>query len=301
MNRPEMHGILLLDKPCGITSQQAIARVKRALSLRKVGHAGTLDPLASGLLVVLLGSATRLQELAMAGRKCYEGAIQLGVETDTDDLSGTVIARSEPLPGGEEELQRRLREIRPRFVGRILQRPPVYSAVKVDGKRAYALARAGSALELEPREIEIDELGLEAVSAESIRYVVRCSKGTYVRSLARDIGRALGSVATLASIRRIASGNFCVSEALSLDTVERTPEVALAALRSVRELVRELPSLVFPRSGCEELRHGRQEALRRYSALRLPPGELGAITDEEGEIWGLATSEGESWRIRLML
>lgn len=210
-------GILLIDKPAGWTSHDVVAKVRRVTGQPRVGHAGTLDPFATGLLVVCLGRATRLVEYAMAHQKEYVAEAVLGVETATCDPEGEVVARATP-PALDDD---RLAALERAFTGRIRQVPPAYSAVKVGGARAYALARQGMEVALEPREVEIADLRIDVMAAERLRLVVRCGPGTYIRSLARDIGRALGCGAHLAALRRVASGGFGVEEAVTPDELER--------------------------------------------------------------------------------
>ena len=210
-------GILLVDKPAGWTSHDVVAKVRRLVGQPRAGHAGTLDPFATGLLVVCLGQATRLAGYVMAHEKVYEGEIVLGVTTDTADCDGTVIARR-PVPPVDTWT---LEEVARQFIGTIAQTPPAYSAVKVAGQRAYDLARQGKAVELTARPVEVFELRLTPIGADRLRIHVRCGPGTYIRSLARDIGEALGCGAHLASLRRLRSGRFRVEDAWAIPELER--------------------------------------------------------------------------------
>lgn len=210
--RRPIDGVLLLDKPVGLTSAQAIARVKWLIGCEKIGHAGTLDPDASGLLVCLLGRATRLASFAEAGSKDYSGSIELGVTTSTDDLAGTVFERR-AVTSTEAEV----RAVVNRFVGPILQVPPQVSALKVAGERAYARARAGLTSELAPRPVTVERFTVRRYDRGTIEFDCTVSKGTYIRSLARDIGAALGCGGALGSLRREASQPFFVSRAVGLD------------------------------------------------------------------------------------
>ncbi len=210
-------GILLIDKPAGWTSHDVVAKVRRVTGQPRAGHAGTLDPFATGLLVVCLGRATRLTAYAMAHEKVYEAEALLGVETATGDPEGPVVATGTP----PELDAARVAALERAFTGRILQVPPAYSAVKVGGQRAYALARQGEAPELEPREVEIHELRIVVAAPDVLRLTVRCGPGTYIRSLARDIGRELGCGAHLRALRRVASGRSRVDDAVTLDRLER--------------------------------------------------------------------------------
>jgi len=209
------NGILNVDKPSGLTSHDVVALVRRASQQRQVGHAGTLDPLATGVLLVCLGKGTRVTEYLMASPKTYRAGIHLGVTTTTDDAEGEVVAQS-PVEVSYAEIQRTVLQ----FVGRIDQTPPAYSALKRGGQRLYKLARRGQTPELSPRPVEIYELQVEQWTPPVLHVQVRCGPGTYVRSLARDLGRSLGCGAHLASLRRTASGHFSVDQAVSPQQME---------------------------------------------------------------------------------
>ncbi|MFN8508066.1 MAG: tRNA pseudouridine(55) synthase TruB [Dehalococcoidia bacterium] len=210
-------GILLIDKPAGWTSHDVVAKARRLTRQRRIGHTGTLDPMATGLLVLCLGRATRLVEYLTAHDKRYEGEIVLGVSTDTDDAEGTTTARAPvpPIDGATIEM------LEARFTGALLQRPPAYSAVKVEGKRAYAVARGGGELELAARPVTVHSLALTDLGGGRLAIRVHCGPGTYIRSLARDIGAALGCGAHLAALRRTSSGAFDVADAFTLGELER--------------------------------------------------------------------------------
>lgn len=210
---PAHHGILLVDKPAGWTSHDVVAKVRGLARQRQIGHTGTLDPMATGLLVLCLGRATRLVEYMAGHDKAYEGEIRLGAATTTDDAEGDVIETA-PVPALTAEV---LRGLESRFSGTIDQVPPAFSAVKIGGQRAYAVARKGGAPALQPRPVTIHGIHLEPGSAGTLRIHVTCGAGTYVRSLARDMGRALGSAGHLAALRRTHAGIFDVSDAWRLD------------------------------------------------------------------------------------
>ncbi len=212
-----MHGWLVIDKPVGIGSTQVVGAVKRALRdgdypRVKVGHGGTLDPLASGVLPVALGEATKLAGRMLDSDKIYEFTIAFGVETDTLDAEGEAIATSDERPTGDE-----IEAIVPRFTGSIEQVPPTFSALKVKGQRAYDLARAGEEVALASRPVTVHRLTLEAMTADSATFSATVSKGTYIRSLARDIARALDTVGHVAMLRRTRAGPFGLEAAISLD------------------------------------------------------------------------------------
>ncbi|HIP86983.1 MAG TPA: tRNA pseudouridine(55) synthase TruB [Anaerolineales bacterium] len=226
-----MDGILNLDKPKGITSHDVVERVRAVAGQRRVGHAGTLDPMATGVLLVCLGRATRLAEYLMASPKTYRARIRLGITTDTYDAEGQV-TEERPVEATRSDVEAALG----RFRGRILQVPPMFSAIKRKGQPLYRLARQGITVEREPRPVEIYELRLTAWEPPDLTLEVTCSPGTYIRSLAHDLGQALGCGAHLAGLVRLASGDFRLEDAVPLEelTPERLPEVMLppdAALR----------------------------------------------------------------------
>ena len=298
----QLKGAFLVDKDPGITSAGVVRRLKRASGVKRIGHAGTLDPMASGLLVVLCGKATRLQSLIMDGEKVYQGLIRLGIATSTDDVEGEVVERDEQrsylCDGSEEEL---LRRITAEFSGELQQVPPVVSAVKVDGQRSYRLARQGKAAELAPRRVFIESLELSFREADLLEYRVRCSKGTYVRSLARDIGRFLGSCACLESIRRLESSPFSIGQARSLEQIE-SAENFEDCLVDIRELVSHLPRAEFAAKEVELLHLGNQEPLHGLELEDNSDLPLAALYSAEGGLEGILHKEAaNSWRIRFML
>jgi tRNA pseudouridine55 synthase len=212
-----LHGWLVVDKPLGPTSAQVVGRLRHALRQAghgkvKIGHGGTLDPLATGVLPVALGEATKLTGFLLNGPKAYAFTLAFGAATATDDAEGEVVATSDHRPSAAE-----VAALLPRFTGRIRQRPPAYSALKVAGRRAHARARAGEEVVLNEREVSIERLELAGFGDGVARLEVRCSKGTYVRSLARDIAGALGTVGHVAALRRTAAGPFGLEQALPLD------------------------------------------------------------------------------------
>jgi tRNA pseudouridine55 synthase len=206
-------GWVILDKPVGMTSTLAVAVVKRAFAAKKAGHAGTLDPLASGLLPIALGEATKTVPFVMDGRKAYRFTVRWGVETDTDDSEGKEIAASPVRPTAEA-----INSALPRFRGVIMQTPPKFSAIKIAGERAYDLARDGEDVVMEPRPVEIARLALVAMpDADHAEFEAECGKGTYVRALARDLGRALGACGHVVSLRRTAVGSFGEAQAVQIE------------------------------------------------------------------------------------
>jgi tRNA pseudouridine55 synthase len=210
-------GLLLVDKPAGMTSHDVVQQVRRIYGQRSIGHLGTLDPFATGLLVLLLGRATRLATFLDAEPKVYEATIRFGSETDTDDVTGTEI-RSAPLPT-ESSVNAGLASV----TGRISQVPPAYSAKSVDGTRAYDAARRGEPLTLAAVDVVVHEWKIHDLTPDTLRAVITCSGGTYVRALARDLGRQANSAAHLASLRRTQVGNFSVADAVTLETLAAGP------------------------------------------------------------------------------
>lgn len=219
-----LSGILVIDKPAGWTAHDAVARVRRLTGERRVGHAGTLDPAATGVLPVCVGEATKVVEHLSRHGKTYLAAVLLGTTTATDDLDGWVIAEEDPFDISLEVIRAQL----PRFVGEITQIPPAYSAVHVGGQRAYALARAGRAVEIPARQVTVHRLALVAWSPPVAWLVVDCGAGTYIRAIARDLGNALGCGATLARLIRLRSGPFRLCEAWSLDELAAWPDLRAA-------------------------------------------------------------------------
>ena len=219
------NGVLLIDKPAGMSSMRVLTLVKLLSGQKKVGHCGTLDPLASGLMVVLLGKATKLQNKFLSANKSYAGTIKLGLTTDTDDIVGEVLKENDLSELfkkynkdqiGRDEI---LAKIKKKFSGISSQTPPFFSAIKVAGKRSYSLARKGKRVELKSREVEINFEDLRFHNYDSIRFELSCSKGTYIRSLARDIGEFFECGACINSLRRTASSPFKLEQAYSLDQV----------------------------------------------------------------------------------
>ena len=235
-----MHGILNIDKPYGITSMEVVRRVKRASGQKRVGHAGTLDPIATGVIPVCIGQATRVTQYLNDGRKEYEAQIELGVTTDTYDAMGEVLARCDPGDLSESDILTELKS----FEGSIEQVPPMYSALKKDGKRLYELARAGIEVEREPRQVQVYGITLLELQGHVARVLVSCGKGFYMRSLAFDLGQALGCGGHLKSLIRTKSGPFKVEEAISLEDAEdafsssdwpdilNPPDVVLSSMRA---------------------------------------------------------------------
>jgi len=206
-----MNGIVIVDKPEGWTSQDVTARLRRVFNTRRIGHGGTLDPMATGVLPVFVGRATRGVEFFEHAEKTYETVLRLGITTDTEDISGTVLTQQDAFVTGEM-----LEEVLKKFRGEILQVPPMYSALKINGQKLVDLARKGKTVERQPRPITVHELTVLGFGAEGIRLRVRCSKGTYIRTLCKDIGEALGCGGCMAELRRVQAGEYTIAEAVPL-------------------------------------------------------------------------------------
>ncbi len=211
----DVSGWIVLDKPYDMTSTQAVGKLRWLFSAAKAGHAGTLDPLATGILPIALGEATKVVPFVQDGRKVYRFSLRWGIETNTDDAEGEVTARSDIRPDAEA-----VEAILPRFRGAIEQVPPAFSAIMVDGERAYDLARAGETVTLAPRIVEIDSIALIAHGTETSEFEIVCGKGTYVRALARDMARALGTAGHVASLHRAAVGDFTDQNAVTIAEIE---------------------------------------------------------------------------------
>jgi len=249
-----INGWLVIDKPAGMTSAAVVGRVRRMLDAAKAGHAGSLDPLATGVLPVALGEATKTVSYVMDGAKAYGFTVRWGEERDTDDAEGAVIATS-PVRPGEDEIRRALAG----FVGEIEQVPPAYSAIKVDGRRAYDLARARQTPALESRRVRIERFDLAGqADADHATFVVECGKGTYMRSLARDLARALGTVGHVVQLRRTRVGPFAEEEAISLDHLTSLGHSAadFGHLLAVETALDDIPALALTESEAVRLRRG---------------------------------------------
>jgi tRNA pseudouridine55 synthase len=253
----DVNGWIILDKGVGMTSTHAVAVVKRSLSAKKAGHAGTLDPLASGILPIALGEATKTVPFVMDGRKSYVFTVAWGAETNTDDTEGDVVERTDKVPDPAA-----IEALLPRFTGSVQQVPPRFSAIKIKGERAYDLARDGEVVELQPRTVEIDRLSL--VHHEGDRSVLEadCGKGTYVRAIARDLGRALGCLGHIAALRRTRVGPFSEEDAVVVDDLATDP----AALRPVEMALSEIPSVAVSRDMAARLMRGQSIILRGRDA-----------------------------------
>lgn len=281
--RPNADGLLLVDKPADMTSHDVVDRVRRALSVRRVGHAGTLDPFATGLLILLVNRATRLLPFLDGEPKVYRATIRFGARTTTDDRDGEIVF--EAPPPEQQIVERAIRGL----TGHLLQRPPVYSAKKVAGTRAYDAARRGTPLELEAVGVTVYEWRVLGRHDADLDVEIECSAGTYVRALARDLGEATGSAAHLAALRRLRSGRFDVNQALSLDAIEK----GAVSLMPSGDAVGQLPWQELDDLDAKRITHGRDVAAR-------VAGDVIALRHHQA-LLAVAVREGEQLRPKVVL
>ncbi len=258
--RVDVNGWVVLDKPVGIASTNAVSRLKRIYNAKKAGHAGTLDPLASGILPIAFGEATKTVPFVQDGEKAYRFTVVWGAETDTDDRDGSVVARSDLRPS-----EAAVAALLPRFIGTIDQKPPAYSAIKIAGERAYDLARGGEPVDIAPRAVTIHEFTMVSMTADETVFETRCGKGTYVRAIARDLGRALGCLGHVKALRRTRVGPFLEADAVALEALEQLG-TAEAALLRVEAGLGELTRVLIDRSDAARLRRGQSMLLRGADA-----------------------------------
>jgi tRNA pseudouridine55 synthase len=284
----KIDGWVVLDKPVGLGSTPAVSRVRRLFGARKAGHGGTLDPLASGVLPIALGEATKTVPFVMDGRKEYRFTLCFGQARSTEDAEGEVTATSELRP-----TDAKIRSALPAFLGDIEQIPPAFSALKIEGKRAYDLARAGQPVALKPRRVLIERLELLGrPDTDHADFVVSCGKGTYIRSLGRDLARALGTVGHLSALRRTAAGPFREEAAISLPKLETLGHIPalLGALAPVATALDDIPALALTEAQADRLRQGQPVLLTRDA----PP--FGALLRAEtgSRLVALVRSDGAS-------
>ena len=282
-----MHGFLNIDKPAGLTSHDVVARVRRLAQQRRVGHAGTLDPAATGVLVVALGGATRLIEYVQdATTKRYHAVVRLGVATATDDAEGAVLATA-PVPPLDRAA---IEGILEQFRGAIMQVPPMYAALHHEGRRLHELARAGLVVERAARQVAIEQLELRDWSAPDLTLDIVCGKGTYIRALARDLGQALGCGAHLEALRRTAVGTFLIEDASPLGDLEADPAMAISRLVSPERAVADWPAIDLSEAEVRRIRNG--QPIERTGL----DGEHARAYGLEGKLLALLTRAGDRWR-----
>ncbi len=272
-----VHGWLNIDKPQGITSNQVIGRVRRALNAQKLGHAGTLDPLATGILPIALGEATKTIQFAQDSNKIYRFTITWGEERNTDDNEGIVIATSINRPTDSD-----ITALIPRFIGDIEQTPPKFSAIKVDGARAYDLSRAGKNVKLKSRIVSVYDLRLLKTTQDTAELEIKCGKGTYVRSIARDMGQILGCFGYISALRRMAVGNFSEEQAIPLDEFEEMVHSVDSDryLMPVETVLDDIPALALTDSEISRIKQGQTiKLLSRQDIDRLDIAGIDEMTD----------------------
>ncbi len=289
-------GILLIDKPEGPSSAQVVYRVKNMLGAKKVGHLGTLDPFASGLLLVGVNEGTKIADIFLGGVKSYRGVIALGVDTDSQDATGKIVMQR-PVPAlGEADL----RGLERKFTGELQQVPPMFSALKRDGIRLYRLARQGKEVPREPRRIRVEALRITQLSEVDLEFVATCSRGTYVRTLAADMGKELGCGAHLKKLRRTACDHLGVEKAIGLDELESRCAADGAPLLSLRDALVHVPAVTWQSRLLSRLRLGQQELLGQIGKPQSCESLVG-ILDPRGELAALAkwTEDltGGRWRL----
>ena len=285
-----VHGWVVLDKPLGMTSTQAVGAVRRLFDAQKAGHAGTLDPLATGILPIALGEATKTVPFAVDGEKAYRFTVRFGIETDTDDAEGKIVRTSEKLPTAQE-----IDNILADFTGEISQVPPTFSAIKVEGNRAYDLARSGEEVVLEPRWIVVEDLRLIDMTEGAAILEAECGKGTYVRAIARDMGRALGSAAHVINLRRTRVGAFDEAVSVTLDALRAAAETGdmAAHLRPVEAALDDIPGLSVGPGDAVNLARGQAVLVRGRDA---PVLNGAAYAHFKGRILALGELEKGAFR-----
>ncbi len=262
----EPEGVLLLDKPENMTSHDCVNRIRRLYGTRKVGHTGTLDPMATGLLPILIGRTAKAAEYLVAEEKHYLATLRLGLTTDTEDIWGTALTEDKSIPDEDT-----VRGVIASFIGESEQIPPMYSALKVDGQKLYELARQGTVVERKPRPITVYALCVTRLSDTDYALDIRCSKGTYIRTLCADIGARLGCGGVMASLRRLGTGSFSLSDAHTIEALEEmAPEERFALLRPTETLFDTLPRLVLPAFYERLAKNGQEIYLSRLPASGLP-------------------------------
>lgn len=289
MRNSSLQGLIVVDKPSGLTSHQVVQRVKRMLGLHKAGHTGTLDPFATGVLVIGVNEGTKLAPFLREEQKDYEGVLRLGVETDTQDSTGKIL-REQSVCCSLEEIVAAFE----RFRGKIMQTPPMYSALKQEGVPLYRLARAGKEVGRRSREVEIFDIQIIRHEVPRVEFRVVCSKGTYVRTLAHDIGVALGCGACLEQLRRTRSGDFSLAEAVDLSTLESASVEKIVAqwlIPPVRALA-PLPEVTVSDLVAEWVRHGRMVTRGEVGAQNIPAeGGVVKILRQDGMLLAIAETQ----------
>lgn len=236
-----MQGILIINKPQGYTSQDVVSKVKKILNVKKAGHTGTLDPMATGVLPVLIGEYTKLSKYLIEHDKTYIAKLKLGIKTDSGDLEGNVIEEKEYDTSILEKSN--VEQVLMSFLGKQKQIPPMYSAIKINGKKLYEYAREGKTIEVEPRDIELYKMNLISIVGNEIEFEVACSKGTYIRVVCEDVAKSLGTIGTMSSLNRVVVDKFDISQAITFEELENIKDIIDSRLIKMEEVFKDLPSI----------------------------------------------------------
>ena len=279
----ETSGILLIDKPTGMTSHDVVWKIRKLFGTKQVGHTGTLDPMATGVLVVLVGRAVKACEYVSHDEKVYEATLRLGLSTDTEDITGAVLSRTDVIPGAAE-----VEAVLPQFRGEILQIPPMYSALKVNGRKLCDIARTGDIVERKARPVTVKELVCEATeNPTDYRLTARVSGGTYIRTLCADIGTALGCGGVMASLRRIEAGGFSIEDCYTLEEIEEMDAAnRFSCLHPVEELFGNIEELRLPDFYRALCRNGCEIYLKKLG-VTFPVGTRLRLSDKDGTFFAL--------------
>ena len=282
-----MDGLLVIDKPVGPTSHDVVARMRRVLGERRIGHTGTLDPNASGVLPLVIGRATRLAKFLSGGRKTYEAVVRLGIATDTFDAEGTPTGApwTGPLPA-REAVEAALAGFR----GAFMQQPPAHSAKKIDGQRSYVAARAGLAVRPEPAPVTVEHLDIVDLADGDLTLRVECSAGFYVRSLAHDLGVQLGTGAHLSALRRTVSAGLTIEDAMPLEFAERSRDDAVGAVLPLEAMLPQLPAVVLTDEGLLRVAHGRNVGRHDVASGPLDARVPIRLVDQRGQLVAIGES-----------
>ena len=283
-----MDGVININKPAGMTSHDVVSRLRKILNIKKIGHTGTLDPDATGVLPMCVGRGTKLSEMLMSSEKQYRAGLTLGVSTDTQDSSGTILSQRQVSVGEAE-----IRDVISRFIGELEQIPPMYSAIKVEGKKLYELAREGKEIEREPRKVTIYNIGIESINLDKnlIEMTVDCSKGTYIRTLCNDIGEALGCGGHMSALTRTRSGRFEIENTVTLEEIEqRAQENDFGFITPLEEVLVEYRKVILAEKNAWRVRNG-----IKTSVAGVCEGEIYRIFDEQGNFLALAKQENGSF------
>ena len=283
MTKPAADGLLLVDKPAGMSSHAVVDHARRAIGTRRIGHGGTLDPFATGLLVLLVNKATRLLPFLDGEPKVYRARIKFGARTSTDDCEGDVV--EEAAPPSREAVEQAIRSL----TGHLLQRPPAFSAKSVAGVRAYKAARRGRPVPLEPVGVRVYDWRVLGWNGPELEAEIRCSGGTYIRALARDLGEATGSAAHLSALRRLSSGRFSVDDAVAMDSLDARS----FALLPVSAAVHQLPRQTLDDLDARRVTHGQ-------SVTASTAGDV-AVLCHQDDVVAVAVREGEHWRPKVVM